>query len=197
MRAGLLVIGSILPMIGVVPYLIDIIRGPVRPQRMTRFLLLVITGLSFVSLLAGHDHSGVWLALASFMESLILWIVSLWRGIGGRGRLDEICLVLCMVGVAWWIVSGESLTGLVISIVADLVASVPSLVKTVRLPHTETPLFYGLGTVAGVCVALAGPYTWRALLLPLYLAIINAAFTGVIVVQPLRSRARPAAADAV
>jgi len=160
----------------VVVYVRDIIWGSVRPERMTRFLLAVITGLSFVSLLAGNDRSGVWLALASFAESIILFGLSLWRGIGGTNRLDIICLVLCMIGVGWWLVSGESLAGLLASIIADCIACIPSLIKTVRLPHTESLWFYLLGVISAVCIALVGPYDWRSLLYPLYIMIINAAY---------------------
>jgi hypothetical protein len=187
MRNALLAVGAILPVIGAVTYMWAIIRGPVRPQRMTRLLLAIVTTLSLVSLMASNDQSGVWLAAASFIESMLLLVLSVWHGIGGTSRLDIVCLLLCAGGVAWWLISGDSFAGLVASIVADLVACIPSLVKTVRLPHTESALFYGLGVISAVCVVIAGPYGWRAVLFPAYLALIDAAYVWAIW-RPVRLR---------
>jgi len=176
MHEGLVLAGAILTTVSTLAYMWAIVRGPVRPQRMTRFLLAVITALSFVSLWAGNDRTGMWLALASFGEALAVWIISLWRGMGGTDRLDWICLGLCTAGVAVWLLSGESFVGLVASLVADAIACVPSLVKTFRLPYTESAFFYALGAIAGVCVALAGPYDWQTLVFPVYIAVINAVY---------------------
>lgn len=184
MQTILLVAGATLPVISAMVYTWDIIQGKVRPQITTRFLLAVITILSFVSLLAGHDHSGVWLALGSAVESGMLWVLSWWKGIGTIfNPLDMTCLVLCVIGITVWLVSGQSVAGLLASIVADFVACVPSLYKTIRLPHTETATFYALGSVAGVCVLLSTPITFLNALFPLYICLVNALFVGIIIVR--------------
>ena len=180
MRSVLLVAGVVLPLLSSPTYVYSIWKGRSKPQRTTRFLLMVATGLSFGALLAGHDTSGVWLALVSFIETVIIWLLSLRRGMGGRGRLDMFCVALCGLGLVLWMLSGQSLVGLLLSIVADCIACIPSLVKTIRLPHTETPLFFAMGSCAGVCILLAGPFTWRAALFPAYIALINAVYVGVI-----------------
>jgi multisubunit Na+/H+ antiporter MnhG subunit len=66
------------------------------------------------------------------------------------------------------------------SIIADIVACVPSLYKTVRLPHTESLAFYALDVVAGACIVLASSHTFAALLYPLYIMLINAVFVAII-----------------
>ena len=187
MRNGLLAVGAILPIVASIGYAWAIVRGPVRPQRMTRLLLAIVTGLALLSLLAADDRSGVWLAAASFVESMLLLVLSIWHGIGGADRLDIACLLLCAVGVAWWLISGDSFAGLMASIIADLIACIPSLVKTIRLPHTESASFYLMGVLSAVCVACAGPYGWQALVFPVYLALINAAYVWAIW-RPVRFR---------
>jgi len=197
MHTSLLIVGALLPMVSAAVYVWAIVRGPVRPQRMTRFLLAAIGALSLASLFASGDRAGLWLAVTSFIESAVIWVLSWWRGIGGRDPLDIACLVLCGVGVAWWIASGDSMAGLIASCVADLIACIPSFVKTVRLPHTESGLFYLLGTLAGLCIALAGPYGWQQLLFPVYILFINAVFM-LAIWRPsrLRKRIAPDAAEA-
>jgi hypothetical protein len=184
-RNTLLIIGTLLPLVSGWVYIVSILRGVSKPQRMTRLLLAIITGLSFFALWIGGDTSGVWLALASFVESAMIYGLSFKYGMGGRDRLDIACMLLCIIGlIAWW-VTGESLVGLIVAIAADCIAIVPSLVKTWRLPHTESWLFYALGSAAGIAIVAAGPHDLIALLFPGYIFLINAVFVLVILRGPL------------
>ena len=109
----LLIAGALLPLISSITYAWSIIRGDTLPQVTTRFLMMAITALSFVSLLAAHDHSGVWLALTSTVQASGLWILSLKKGIGSIfNYLDLTCMALCALGIVLWLVSGQSLVGL-------------------------------------------------------------------------------------
>lgn len=176
MRTVLLVLGSILPIVASFSYIGSIIKGKTKPQRMTRFLLVVITIIMTLSLWAGDDTSGVWLALASFIEAFLIWILSFKQGMGGRGRFDYVCLGLCIGGIVLWQATSSPWLGLVASILADMVGCLPALVKTVRLPHTEQALFYLLGSLSGFAILLAGPFTFRAMIFPAYIMIIDFAF---------------------
>ena len=180
MRLTLLIIGSFLPLVSGLTYIVSIWRGNTLPQRMTRFLMLIITALMFGSLWADNDGSGVWLALVSFLQALCIWALTFKHGIGGKSRLDIVCLLLCGIGLGIWAITDEPWLGLVASIVADFIACVPSLVKTVRLPHTELMLFYALDAIAGVLIAAAGPFTARTITFPAYIVAINLAFVAVI-----------------
>jgi hypothetical protein len=185
MRNILLIIGSLLPLASSWVYIASILRGVSKPQRTTKLLLTIITGLSFFSLWAAGDTSGIWLALASFVQVAVIYGLSLVYGMGGRDKLDFVCIVLCAVGIMVWVATGSSLAGLVASIVADLVAVIPALVKTWRLPHTESWLFYALDTLAAGFIMAAGPYDLLALLFPAYILVINAVFVLVIWRAPL------------
>lgn len=180
MRNILLILGSLLPLASAGVYMASILRGKSRPHRMTRLLMVMIGALSLGALLAAHDRAGVWLALVSFVQAVAIWMLSFKRGMGGRDRLDFVCFGLCLAGIVLWLASGESLFGLGMSIVADMVACVPSLRKTVRWPHTESLAFYALDTVAGICIMLASVRTPAALLYPAYIVLINGVFVLVI-----------------
>ena len=187
MRTGLLIAGSLLPVSSALIYIISILKGKSKPQRMTRFLLVVITTVMTASLWAASDRLGVWLALVSWLQALCIWILSFRHGVGGGDRLDLICLALCVLGLGLWLLSSLPWIGLVASIVADLIASLPALRKTIRLPHTELALFYGLDAIAGVLVLLASLFNPGAVLFPAYIAAIN--FVFVVAIKWPRSRA--------
>jgi len=172
---------GVLPFVSSLTYIVSILRGRARPQRMTRLLLVVITGLSFTALLVGQDRSGgFWLALTALIQAVVIWLLALKYGMGGRERLDWVCFGLCGLGVLLWLLFTQSLIGLLLSIAADCVAIVPSLRKTIKLPHTESLTFFAVDTVAGLLVLVAGPYTWRTALYPLYIAAINGVYVFVL-----------------
>lgn len=181
MRNIFLILGTILPLISSAVYVHAIFARGVRPQRMTRLLMMVITALSFAALAVAHDVPGALLAFTSFLPAIVLWVVSLKRGMGGSDPLDYICLALCCVGLALWLVSGDSFLGLVLSVVADVVACVPSFIKTIKLPHTEIASYYLIDVIAGGFIALVATPSLNGLLYPVYLAAINGAFVVAIV----------------
>lgn len=191
MTQVLIILGTLLPVVSTVVYIASIARGVSKPQRMTRLLLMVISGLALVALVAGNSSvGGIWLAAASFVQAVIVWALSLKYGVGGKDRLDAVCFVLCAVGLVGWILTGESLVGLLTAIVTDLIAVLPSLFKTIRMPHTESWLFYALDTVASVFIMVATPFVLRDQLYPAYLLAINALFVGVIWLVPHRRKLR-------
>lgn len=181
MRNIFLIAGTISPLISSAVYVHAIFARNVRPQRMTRLLMMLISALSFAALAARHDVPGALLAFTSFLPAIVLWVVSLKRGMGGSDPLDYVCLALCCVGSVLWLVSGDSFLGLVLSVIADIVACVPSLVKTIKLPHTEIASYYLIDVIAGGFIALVAVPTLSGLLYPLYLAAINGAFVVAIV----------------
>jgi hypothetical protein len=180
MRTILLTIGTLLPLIGAALYAASIFKGKTMPQRTTRFLLALVTAITLGSLWAQNDTSGVWLALASFIEATVILVLSFKYGMGGKDRLDFVCIAICLVGVTLWLSSGRPWIGLIASIAADLVASAPSFIKTVRFPHTEFGLFYALGVVSGLAIVFAGPFTLEAVIFPAYIISIDLAYTVVI-----------------
>ncbi len=175
-RAMVLIFGSLLPVIASITYGIAIFEGRAKPERMTRLLLTVITAVSVTSLWAGGDTSGVWLALVAFIQSVGILGLSIKRGVGGHSQLDILCLVLCFMGVLLWLTLGRPWIGVWVSILTDCIAVVPALHKTIRLPHTEPALFYGLDVIAGLLIMSVGPFTLQAIAFPLYIATINLIF---------------------
>jgi hypothetical protein len=162
--------------------MVSIFQGKSKPQRTTSLLLLIICFLSYASVRVSGATPSLWLAFSSFIQSAILWVVSLWFGVGGKGSVDYWCMLLCILGVALWLVSGQSLYGLLASIIADFVSVLPSLLKTIRLPGTESWPFYFIDAAAAMMIVCLGSWSLRLLLYPLYIATINGVFVLIILI---------------
>ncbi|MFN8016324.1 MAG: hypothetical protein U0R17_06940 [Acidimicrobiia bacterium] len=84
----------------------------------------------------------------SFAHSGLLFGMSLWRGMGGKNRLDFTCLGIAVCGIIGWKLTGNALVGVWFAILADLAAYIPAFIKTWKHPNTESHWLYTLSILA-------------------------------------------------
>jgi len=148
-HALLLTLSTLLIVAGGLIYCASIIRGRSKPHRTTRFVILVILALSFVSILAAHanlgakSYSGI-----LFFSAIAFLALSLKSGIGGWSVFDVACLVIALDGIVAWRVASNPIVAIWFAIVAYSIAYLPAFIKTWRQPYTESPWLYGLSALA-------------------------------------------------
>ena len=143
MQIVLLGISTLFALIAPISYIISIIHGTSKPHRMTRFILFFVLTLNFVSILAAQGNTGAKLfAGITFAQGVAIFLLSLWKGMGGSSYFDFVCLGIAVIGIIGWKITGNPLLGVWFSILADLSAYLPAFVKTYKHPKTESPWFY-------------------------------------------------------
>lgn len=165
-----IITGFISPMIGIY----SIVRGDFRPQRMTRFLIFLLSLLMVGTLWAQGDRNGIFIAGAQLVGGFIILLLSIKKGIGGYGLFDGIVFVMTIASLVVWQTTKNPTLGLVISIVTDLIAFSPTIVKTWKMPGTEEWKFYMSDVVASFFSILSiSVYTVGNLAFPAYILAIN------------------------
>lgn len=168
---------SFVLIIGVtIPYAIDILKGRAKPARSTRILFFLLMTATLVVQSRAFTSWALALTAAEVISQFVLLILSVKYGLGGLKRLDIASYGLFVLAITGYIVTGETLVGLLLLSAADLVAFVPTLVKNWKDPSTDTPLFYIIGGVApALSILAASSYTdLNQLIVPAYLVAINA-----------------------
>lgn len=184
MQTALTILAGLIALGGYVPYAFDIVRGRAKPARAARVMfmgLLVVTILQQTSL-----HSGTLIAFTAgeLVGSVSILVLALKYGVGGLGRLDRVCYGLLIVDVIVWATTGNALLALHLSVLADLIAFTPTLMKTWHDPSSETAIFFVTGIVAPLLNIMAtGRYSYAVLLFPAYLSFINLLETVLILVR--------------
>lgn len=174
MQTIFIIISSLLALISPLVYARAILKGEAKPHRTTRLILLLITSLATASLLAQHDRVAVWLAGISTLQSILIFILSLKRGMGGWGRSDLICLAIALLGIFLWQTTKNPALALYASIAADFTGMVPALIKTYRFPETEIWSFYFLDIfAAGFSLLAVQSFIPQQFSYQLYLMVIN------------------------
>jgi len=156
MQAILLTISTILITAAGIIYCASIIRGRTKPHRTTRFAVLVILTLNFLSVLAAHGNLGAEIYSGIlFVSAIAFFILSLKSGMGGLSVFDLVCLVIALSGVVAWRLAANPILGIWFAVMGDLVAYLPALYKTWKHPHTESPWLYALSGSASFISLIA------------------------------------------
>ncbi len=141
--------------VGSVAYLIDTVRGRVKPNRVSFLLWSIAPFIAFaaqikqgVGLESVMTFSTGFMPLmtfaASFVNKKAEWKVT---------TFDLVCGFLSVVGLALWWVTKVGNVAILFSILADGLAAVPTIVKSYQYPDTELAWPW-LATSLGVVLTL-------------------------------------------
>ncbi len=151
---------GILSVVGLFPYVWSIINGQTKPSGAswwTWALLGFTTVLS--SWFAGASWQVLLLPTWLCLVYLVVAILSIKRGDNKWDLLNKLCVGGACLGIVFWLLTGQPLVALVISIIADIFASIPNFRHVWLHPKQENRLGWTLGWIASIFEVLA-IHTW-------------------------------------
>lgn len=165
---------------GYLPYIRDILSRKVQPHRVTWGIWAILTTIiAFNQVENGGAYSSLFFISAATLV-ITVFLLSFRYGMGGASRLDKICLFLALALLAYWLTIHETHISTVIAIFIDILAALPTLIKTYQQPKTETYTQWVCATGGGLLTLLAVPRPDFILLIyPLYTFIVNGAVVGI------------------
>ncbi|GAB4163102.1 MAG: hypothetical protein Fur003_5870 [Candidatus Dojkabacteria bacterium] len=172
--------------VGFITYIIgvrSVLKGEFKPQRMTRFLYALI-GLIFFASLVVQNRGGVLLALAQAIGGVVLFILSIKFGVGGKSKSDLIVLTGALISLLMWKLTSNATLALILSIITDLIAFWPTVRKIWQSPETEEWKFYCSDILAGALSILSlKSFAFPGIIYPLYIFLINLFATSLILLR--------------
>jgi hypothetical protein len=133
------VIGTLIGAVGSVAYLIDTIKGKVKPNRVSFLLWSLAPFIAF----AAQIKQGVGLeALMTFSTGFLPITVLAGSFLNKKAewkltKFDLFCSFLSIVGLVLWQITKVGNVAIFFSILADGLAAVPTIVKAYKYPDTE------------------------------------------------------------
>ena len=174
MQNTFLIISTIFGLLAPIVGIRSILKGEFKPQRITRFIFLILTSIFVTSLFAQGNQAAIYLAILQWTGSVVIFILSIKYGIGGKDKSDFAVLFLALLAIAIWKITDNPLLGLYMSLLADFVGIAPTLVKSFYKPETEDPKFYFFDVLAAFFSLLAiQSLVFSQIVFPLYILFIN------------------------
>lgn len=182
------IFGSVIALFGSISYAASTANGPTVPNRVTWVMWTVAPMVGFVAQV--QDGVGIQ-ALTTFTAGLgpaIILVVSFAARSGSWriGPFDVACGSASAAAVGLWLAMGDPTLAVVLAVLADLVAGLPTIIKASRSPRTEHPTVYRNSMInAMLTVATISQWSTARWAFPVYLAILNG---GLYVLVRLRGR---------
>lgn len=176
--------GAAVNFAGSLAYIKKTFSGEVKPNRVTYFLWTISPFIATAAALAdGVRWAVLPVFIAGFCPLLVL-IVSFknpnayWRLRG----FDYVCGLFSILALVFWWLTDNPSVAIAFSIISEIFAASPTLVKSWRYPETEWALAYVLSAFsAGTSFFVIKLYSFSEIAFPAYLVFINMLITIVIV----------------
>ena len=175
-----------LRMAGEARYVAAVLRGQARPNPVSWFCWALAPVVAFAAQLSHGLRPTEWMTLVIAIGPIAVVVAAAIKG-GVRSRvsaLDLACGAVSLAGLAAWLVTSRPAVAILFSIVADLVAAVPTFRNAYRRPMDECAPTYLMSTVAmAITLLTVHRWTFGQVVLPAYILAVNAALYAVIRVR--------------
>ena len=173
--------------IGGLGYLIDTVKGKIVPNRVSWFLWALIPLVAFAAQISQNvsflDASTAFMVglmpllifIGSFLNKKSTWNIS---------TFDFVCGGISLLGIGLWITTKIPNVAIILSLVSDTFASLPTFRKAYKAPFTENYGVFLAGVINTVIVLLAlKSFDFKHMAFPLYIFINNEFFVALIVIR--------------
>ena len=155
------ILGTLIGTVGALAYLVDTVKGKVKPNRVSFLLWSIAPLIAF----AAQIKQGVGLeALMTFSTGFLPFLTFTASFVNKKAewkitRFDLVCGFLSIIGLVLWLITKVGNIAIFFSIVADGLAAIPTVVKAYKYPDTELAWPW-IATVVGVVLTLLTLSEW-------------------------------------
>ena len=177
-----IIIAVALNVIGSAGYIAETVRGNTKPNRVSWFLWALAPLIAFsaqisegvgitsvMTFMVGFSPLAIF--LASFINRNAYWQIT---------RFDIGCGLFSLAALALWAVTRTGNVAIVLSIAADGLATVPTLLKSWKRPETEDYRIFLYSTISAVITLLTlKSWDFAAYGFPLYILLLGLLLTTI------------------
>lgn len=156
LNQNFVIVGVIISFLGGISYLIDTIKGKAKPNKVSfllwgfgpliAFFAEIRQGVGIQSLLTlTVGIIPLLIVAASFINNKAKWRIR---------NFDIACGVLSLIGLFFWYITKVGNLAIIFSIFADLLAGIPTIVKSYYYPETENLYGYLSSFIASILTLL-------------------------------------------
>lgn len=149
-------VGAVFNVIGSGSYVYKTLKGKTKPNRVTWFLWALAP---LIACCAQLSKGVTWAALMTFMVGfgpLLIFLASFVnrKAFWGVTKLDIVCGIISVLALIFWLITGQGMVAIIFSILADLIAGIPTLVKAFNEPETEHHGVFRNGAISAAITLL-------------------------------------------
>jgi hypothetical protein len=181
----LVTIACILAIFGNLPYIKDVMKGKISPHPFTWFIWSIVSLVTFFGAWQKGAGLGAIPIFVSEVFTFIIFLLSLKNASKNSfkdiDRKDFIFLIIALIGLIPWYFTKDPTVSVVIVVCIDLMAFVPTLVKTYRDSTSENPILFASNVIRHILIMFSlDAYNIATTFHSICMIISNALMIGVI-----------------
>lgn len=183
------IIGAVVASLGNLYYLYETIIGKAKPNRVTWLLWGLFPIIIFIAQRAQGVEGVVWVSFAAGVTPLLVVLASFlnkkayWK----TQPLDYVLMASALLAMIIWAITNDANIAILIALVADLLAGVPTIIKSFHHPETESWRAYAIGAVGlGISVLALQSWSFESSAFVIYLFTMQTLFTILTVRRPAK-----------
>lgn len=170
------IVGAIVASLGVLYYLYETIRGRAKPNRVTWLLWGLFPMIVFVAQRAQGAEGVSWISFAVGFTPFLVLVASFlnkkayWK----TEPRDYYLMAAAVLGIVLWGIVDNPNIAILFSLLADLFAGLPTIIKAYKHPETESWFAYALCTLGfGIGILSIQAFTFENYAFITYLFVLN------------------------
>lgn len=159
--SSFIIVAAIVILVADALYAVDTLMGRNKPNRLTWALWSLAPLIAFASQRSENVGPETLLTLAAGIAPMLVLAASFYnkKSYWKITRFDIYCGAVSLLALAVLVIFNDGLLALGISIVADLFAGLPTVIKAWKDPASESVLPFALGAVSAL-ITLLTIHTW-------------------------------------
>ncbi len=170
------IIGAIIGSLGGYYYLYETVIGKAQPNRITWLLWGIFPMVIFVAQRVQGIEILSWTSFAAGFTPLLIFTVSFFnkKAYWKTERRDYYLMALAIVGCILWAITDNPILALLFSLLADLLAGIPTVIKSYRFPESESWIAYAISAVGfGISLASVQVCNLESIAFVAYVFVLN------------------------
>ena len=167
------IIAGVIAFSAYVIYIISIFRGKTKPNRATWWIWSFMGFVLALSYYFSGAENTIWVPIVEFIGPFLIALLSLKYGEGGLdNKTDLICMGGALISIILWIIFNNPLLVLIINLVIDTFALIPTIKKTYLRPEGEDfKAWLGTGVADTMNLFAIEMFTFGVMVYPIYMLI--------------------------
>ena len=170
------IVGAVIGSLGGYYYLYETIVGKAQPNRITWLLWGIFPLIIFVAQRVQGIEILSWTSFAAGFTPLLIFAVSFFnkKAYWKTERRDYYLMALAIIGLILWAITDNPNLALLFSLLADLLAGIPTIIKSYRFPESESWVAYTISAVGfGISLASVQVCNLESIAFVAYVFVLN------------------------
>lgn len=168
--------GMLVSLLGTISYIRHIIKGKVKPNRVTWFIWAAAPLIASAAALSDGVGLAVLPVFIAGFFPLIVFVIAIfvkdafWK----LSKFDIVCGILSVLALVLWYVTKQPEVAIAISLLSDFLAALPTVIKSWKYPETEASFAYITGTInAATSFAAIEVWNFSSVAFPVYIIVLS------------------------